>query len=118
MVRIKLSAGDDFVELWNGSIVHFGGLDDPGRWDSAELGALCFDEAHEIKQEDIVLIVNTRMKAEMHPDCHAAAATYLDPRNAPDCDHYPHSMILTFNPMFPRTLADAVVHHGRGSDAG
>ena len=49
LVRIVNSGGNDYVELkWLGSQVHFVGLDNPGRWFSTEIGAVGFDEAHEI----------------------------------------------------------------------
>jgi hypothetical protein len=100
LVRIKKSQGEDLVEfLFNGSIVHFVGLDDPGRFFSAEYGAACFDEAHEIKMKD-VLTVNTRLRQRC-VDCTKEAATYADPENMPDCDHYPHSIVCTFNPSYP-----------------
>ena len=41
--RIISSQGRDFCELWNGSIIHFAGLDDTGKWFSSELGAAAFD---------------------------------------------------------------------------
>ena len=100
LVRIKKSQGEDLVEfLWNGSQVQFVGLDDPGRFFSAEFGAACFDEAHEIRMRD-VLTVNTRLRQRC-VKCQKEAASYADPTEMPDCDHYPHRIILTFNPSFP-----------------
>lgn len=99
LCRIKQSQGEDFCELWNGSRVTFVGLDDPGKFFSAEYGMVYFDEAHEIRMED-VLTVNTRLRQQC-PACAKQAATYLDPENAPDCNHYPHSMTFAFNPSYP-----------------
>lgn len=99
LVRVKQSQGEDFCELWNGSKVGFYGLDDPGKFFSAEFGMACFDEAHEIQLKDVIT-VNTRLRQKC-PDCQKQAATYLDPENAPDCDHFPHSVVMTFNPSFP-----------------
>lgn len=100
LVRIKKSQGEDVVEfLWNGSQVQFVGLDDPGKFFSAEFGAACFDEAHEIRMKD-VLTVNTRLRQRCIK-CQKEAASYADPADMPDCDHYPHRIILTFNPSFP-----------------
>lgn len=100
LVRIKKSQGEDLVEfLWNGSQVQFVGLDDPGRFFSAEFGAACFDEAHEISMKD-VLTVNTRLRQRCRK-CLREAASYTNPADMPDCDHYPHRIILTFNPSFP-----------------
>src|SRR5262245_37055356 len=62
MVRIKQSQGEDFIEFrWNGSQVHFIGLDNPGKVFSAEFGAALFDEAHEIAERD-VLTINSRLR--------------------------------------------------------
>ncbi len=92
LVRIRQSGGKDFVEfLWNGSIVEFNGLDSDARVFSAEYGAAFFDEAHEISEQD-VLTVNTRLRQRC-PACTAASLR--------DCEHYPHTMALAFNPSFP-----------------
>jgi len=100
LCRIVKSQGEDSCTfLWNGSRVSWVGLDDPGKFFSAEFGMACFDEAHEIMERD-VLTVNTRLRQQC-PKCAKAASSYPDPSLAPDCDHYPHSMILTFNPSHP-----------------
>lgn len=91
LIRTKQSQGFDFVEFWNGSVVHFVGLDNPGKWFSTEIGAACFDEAHEI-QEEAVLTINSRLRQR----CARCVAGGVD-----DCAHMPHRMILTFNPSFP-----------------
>lgn len=59
--RKKESGGEDWIQLPNGSVMHFVGLDDPIRWFSSELGKLVFDEAHEIKEND-VLTLRTRLR--------------------------------------------------------
>jgi hypothetical protein len=100
LCRIVKSQGEDSCTLlWNNSKVSFYGLDNPGRFFSAEYGAACFDEAHEITERD-VLTVNTRLRQRC-PRCTKNAASYSDPQDAPDCDHFPHSIILTFNPSHP-----------------
>lgn len=100
LVRVKQSQGEDLCEfLWNGSKVMFVGLDDPGKFFSAEFGAACFDEAHEIDEKDVVT-VNTRLRQRC-VRCVKNAVKYRDPADVPDCDHYPHSMVLTFNPSHP-----------------
>lgn len=92
LVRIKRSQGEDLIEfLWNGSQIHFVGLDDPGRVFSAEFGAAMFDEAHEISEED-VMTVNTRLRQR----CQLCLA-----KNEPDCAHMPRRMVFAFNPSFP-----------------
>src|SRR5262245_19464258 len=64
--RSKESGGEDWVELWNGSRIHFIGLDDPVRWFSSEVGLLVFDEAHEIP-EDTVAKLMTRLRQRRMP---------------------------------------------------
>ncbi len=92
LVQIRQSGGMDFVKfLWNGSEVHFIGLDNPGKVFSTEFGGAMFDEAHEIAEED-VQIVNTRLRQRCS-DCVREALV--------DCTHMPHRMVLTFNPSFP-----------------
>ena len=91
LVRIRQSGGQDFIELWNKSQIHFAGLDSDTKVFSAEYGAAFFDEAHEISEQDI-LTVNTRLRQRC-PDC-------IQSSNR-DCDHYPHTIALAFNPSFP-----------------
>lgn len=92
LVKIRQSGGQDYVEfLWNGSQMHFIGLDNPGKVFSAEFGGAMFDESHEISEED-VLTVYTRLRQR----CKECIE-----RGANDCDHMPHRMVLTFNPSFP-----------------
>ena len=38
IVRSRQSGGEDFIELFNGSRIHFIGLEDPVRWYSSEIG--------------------------------------------------------------------------------
>ena len=60
------SGGRDYVLLKNNSIIHFIGLDDPVKWFSPELGALFFDEAHEIPEESVTKLA-TRLRHPMAP---------------------------------------------------
>lgn len=87
----KESGGEDWVRLKNGSICHFVGLDDPIRWFSSELGFAGFDEAQEIAEDDVVLIMG-RLRQRC-PDCIRSAEG--------ECQHYPHSAALAFNPDVP-----------------
>lgn len=61
ITRKRASQGEDYVELWNGSRIHFVGLDDPVRWYSSEIGYAFFDECQEIS-EDTVLRLMTRLR--------------------------------------------------------
>lgn len=94
LVRIVDSGGKDFVELWNGSAVHFVGLDNPGRWFSTEIAAAAFDEAHEI-QEEHVQLVYSRLRQRCSKCILSATPESVD------CEHMPHRIILTFNPSYP-----------------
>lgn len=82
------SGGEDYVRLHNGSTVHFVGLDDPVKWFSSELGALFFDEAHEIPEESVTKLI-TRLR---HP---AAPATDWQGEKRPG------KVCLAFNPDNP-----------------
>jgi hypothetical protein len=90
IVRSRASGGEDYVDLWNGSRIHFVGLDDPIRWYSSEIGLVFFDEAQEI-EEDTVLRIITRLRQRC-PDCERTNA---------DCSHMPNRALLTFNPSNP-----------------
>jgi hypothetical protein len=76
--RSRASGGEDYIQLWNGSRIHFTGLDDPLRWYSSEIGCVFFDECQEI-EEDTVLRIITRLRQPGMPNC----------------------AILTFNPSDP-----------------
>lgn len=78
IVRKLESGGQDFVELFNGSRIHFIGLDDPYRWYSSELGYLAFDEAHEIAEETVLRLITRLRQPGM-----------------------PHKVVVTFNPANP-----------------
>ena len=65
--RSRSSNGEDYVELWNGSRIHFVGLDDPMRWYSSEIGFVFFDEAQEI-DEEVVLRLVTRLRQPGMPN--------------------------------------------------
>lgn len=81
--RKKESGGEDFIRLPNGSTFLFVGLEDPIRWFSSELGALIFDEAHEIDEETVVKLI-TRLRQVL-----------------PDGREAPGSVIIAFNPENP-----------------
>lgn len=59
----KGSQGEDWVRLKNGSTIHFIGLDDPVRWFSSEIGMLAFDEAHEIAEDDVLVLISRLRQA-------------------------------------------------------
>lgn len=78
VVHRKASQGEDYIELWNGSRIHFIGLDNPYRWYSAEVGYLFFDEAQEIEEEAVLRLMNRLRQTGM-----------------------PNRVIITFNPANP-----------------
>src|SRR5215471_308943 len=67
IVKSRSSNGEDYVQLWNGSRIHFVGLDDPMRWYSSEIGFIFFDEAQEI-DEEVVLRLITRLRQPGMPN--------------------------------------------------
>jgi hypothetical protein len=83
IIRSKSSGGEDFIDLWNGSRIHFIGLEDPLRWYSSEIGYLFFDECQEI-EEDTVLRLMTRLRQVNEQK-----------------QKMPNRTILTFNPGNP-----------------
>lgn len=89
--RMKASGGEDYIELFNGSRIHFVGLDDPLRWYSSEIGYAFFDECQEI-DEDTVLRIVTRLRQRC-AEC--------ERNSRADCSHMPNRAILTFNPSNP-----------------
>lgn len=94
----RASGGEDYVELWNGSRIHFVGLDDPLRWYSSEIGYVFFDEAQELN-EDTVLRIITRLRQRCN-DCERNP-TYDENKRIVPCPHMPNKAILTFNPGNP-----------------
>jgi hypothetical protein len=78
ITKSRASGGEDYIELGNGSRIHFIGLEDPVRWYSSEIGMLFFDECQEI-EEDTVLRLITRLRQP----------------------GMPNKVILTFNPGNP-----------------
>lgn len=68
----KASQGEDYVRIWNGSVCHFIGLDDPLRWYSSEIGSIAFDECQEIEETKAVRLV-TRLRQPGMP-CRATFA--------------------------------------------
>lgn len=92
LVKIRQSQGNDYVEfLWNGSSVHFVGLDRPGRVFGTEFGAAMFDEAHEMLVGDITTVY-TRLRQR---------CTKCLEKSLTDCTHMPHRMVFAFNPSYP-----------------
>jgi len=65
--RSRSSGGEDYIQLWNGSVIHFIGLEDPIRWYSSEIGVVAFDESQEI-EEDTVLRIMTRLRQQGMPN--------------------------------------------------
>lgn len=61
----KASQGEDYVKLWNGSVCHFIGLDDPLRWYSSEIGSIGFDESQEIELEKAIRLITRLRQAGM-----------------------------------------------------
>lgn len=58
--------GEDYIELVNGSRIHFVGLDDPVRWFSAEIGVLIVDQVEECDEDTIVKLI-TRLRNPASP---------------------------------------------------
>ena len=73
ITRTRASGGEDFVEIFNGSKVHFVGLDNPLRWYSSEIGSIGFDESQEIEEEAAVRLI-TRLRQPGMP--HRASFTF------------------------------------------
>ena len=65
--KSRASGGEDYIQLWNGSRIHFIGLDDPIRWYSSEIGHVFFDEAQELER-DVCLRIMTRLRQPGKPN--------------------------------------------------
>jgi len=89
--RVVESSGKDFIQFPNGSVIHFIGLDDPGKQFSTEIGLAAFDEAHQMEEDD-VLLIRTRLRQRC-PDCIK--------KSTAECTHYPRRIALGFNPENP-----------------
>lgn len=87
----KASQGEDFIELWNGSRIHFIGMDNPYRWYSSEVGYIFFDESQELVEEDVIRLMN-----RLRQRCAECVKT-----NVVECEHMPCRTIITFNPANP-----------------
>lgn len=106
IVDKKESGGHDWIELFNGSVIHFVGLDNPLRWFSSEIGYVFFDEAQEIEEDKVVRIIS-----RLRQRCSSCAANpqYEDGcegicrhQSEPvPCTHMPCRAIITFNPASP-----------------
>lgn len=94
IVGRKKSGGEDYVELFNGSVIHFIGMDDPYRWYSSEIAIFALDEAQEITNHDAekVLRLIGRLRQRCQPCIDAGQA---------DCPHFPHKAMMSFNPSSP-----------------
>jgi hypothetical protein len=94
VVASKASQGEDYVELFNGSRIHFVGLDDPYRWYSSEISVFALDEAQEIGNGDSEKVIRliSRLR-ERCKDCIVSGDA--------DCDHMPHKAMFSFNPSSP-----------------
>jgi hypothetical protein len=91
--RSKASQGEDYVQLYNGSTIHFIGLDNPYRWYSSEVGYCFFDEAQEMDESKVTRII-TRLRQQC-ADCLKAALKDTA------CPHMPNRAIFSFNPAEP-----------------
>jgi hypothetical protein len=90
----KQSQGEDYIRLYNDSVIHFIGMDDPYRWYSSEISVFALDEAQEITNHDsekVIRLIN-RLR-ERCPACVSAGV--------PDCTHFPHKAMMSFNPSSP-----------------
>jgi hypothetical protein len=92
--RKKASQGEDYIELFNGSTIHFIGMDDPYRWYSSEIGIFALDEAQEITNHDSEKVI--RLIGRLRQRCQVC----ID-GGQPDCPHFPHKAMLSFNPSSP-----------------
>ena len=84
----KSSMGEDFIDLVNGTRIHFIGLDDPYRWFSSQIGVFMVDQAEECDEDTIVKII-TRLR---HPNA---------PRGDFKGDPIAGKVYLSFNPENP-----------------
>ena len=87
----RSSQSQDWIKLHNDSRCHFIGLEDPVRWFSSEVGALFFDECHEIAEDPVVKLI-TRLRQRCM-DCRKNGLR--------DCPHFPHTAHFGFNPENP-----------------
>lgn len=94
IARAKQSGGEDYIELFNGSTIHFIGMDDPYRWYSSEISIFALDEAQEIANPDEEKVI--RLISRLRERCGACVSD-----GVADCDHMPHKAMLSFNPSSP-----------------
>lgn len=94
VVARKASQGEDWIRFFNGSQVHFIGMDDPYRWYSSEIGVYALDEAQEIPNVDAEKVI--RLLTRCRQRCDTCIRT-----GNPDCEHMPHLGMLSFNPSSP-----------------
>ncbi len=97
----KQSGGEDYIELYNGSTIHFIGMDDPYRWYSSEIAVYALDEAQEITNHDSEKVV--RLINRLRQRCAACieATRDLPPEEIFECPHMPAKAMLSFNPSSP-----------------
>lgn len=94
VVRQKQSGGEDYIELFNGSRIHFIGMDDPYRWYSSEVSIYALDEAQEIGNGDSEKVI--RLISRLRERCPACIRD-----GVADCEHMPHKAMFSFNPENP-----------------
>ena len=94
IAKKKQSGGEDYIQLFNGSVIHFIGMDDPYRWYSSEIGIYALDEAQEISNHEAEKVVRLigRLRQRCQPCIDAGQA---------DCPHFPHKAMMSFNPSSP-----------------
>lgn len=97
----KQSGGEDYIELFNGSTIHFIGMDDPYRWYSSEIGVYALDEAQEITNHDSEKVIKLINRLRQRCAACIAKSADLPPDLIEKCRHMPHKAMLSFNPSSP-----------------
>jgi hypothetical protein len=102
----KASQGEDFIDLVNGSRIHFIGLDDPARWYSSEISVLMVDQVEECDEESIVKLI-TRLRRKQAPVTKYTGRLALPDDKGVFHDQavtdypLPGKVVLSFNPENP-----------------
>lgn len=102
----KASQGEDFIQLVNGSICHFIGLDDPVRWYSSEISVLMVDQVEECEEDAIVKLI-TRLRRKQTPVTRYTGRLALPDEHGVFSEHQVHEyplpgkVVLSFNPENP-----------------
>lgn len=107
IARKKESGGEDYIELINGSVCHFIGLEDPVRWFSAEISVLMVDQVEECEQDTIVKMM-TRLRWPIAPKSfYSGRLAEVDPKDFSikviDVEDFEMNgkVVLSFNPENP-----------------